>query len=155
MMFVSHRLPANDGGPVVIDRPALWEGLVMKANDALPFVPAMASCTVTQRLSETVFDRDIELRGQPHSERVTLEEPHRVVFTRTAGSVLGTIANEIEEEGGELFLRFSFALVITGTEGGSPEEREYAEGMTADYLGAVDATLAAVRKVVAGDPVPA
>lgn len=158
MIFVTHRLPANQdsqSGEVAVNRRALWDGLVLKANNALPFVAAMSTCTVTHRLSETVFDRDVEVRGQPHSERVTLEEPHRVVFTRTAGPVLGTIANEIEEEGGELFLRFSFALVITGVEGGSPQEREYADGMTADYLQAVASTLEAVRKVVRGDPRPA
>jgi hypothetical protein len=151
MIFVSHRLPVNEPGQPRLDRAAVFHGLVMKANNALPFVPAMTFCEVTQRLSDTVFDRDIDFRGDRMTERITLEEPHRVVFTRTAGPVLGTIANEIEGDD-ELFLRFSFALVVTGVMGGSDEEKKYAEGMTGDYLKAVAATLAAMRKIAAGVP---
>jgi Domain of unknown function (DUF1857) len=151
MIFVSHRLPVNEPGQPRLDRAAVWDGLVMKANNALPFVPAMTFCEVTQRLSDTVFDRDIDFRGDRMTERITLEEPHRVVFTRIAGPVLGTIANEIEGDD-ELFLRFSFALVVTGVIGGSDEETKYAEGMTGDYLKAVAATLAAMRKIAAGVP---
>jgi hypothetical protein len=109
----------------------------------------MTQCVVTQRYSDTVFDRDIVLRDQPHTERITLQEPQRVVFTRIAGSVLGTIANEIEGEDDDLHLRFSFALVVTGVEPGSAEEQEYADGMTVDYLKAVASTLDAMRKVAA------
>jgi hypothetical protein len=155
MIFVSHQLPVNEPGHPHLDRAAVWDGLVMKANNALPFVPAMTFCEVTDRISATVFDRDIDFRGDRMTERITLEEPHRVVFTRIAGPVLGTIANEIEGDD-ELFLRFSFALVVTGVEGGSAEERRYADGMTGDYLKAVQATLTAMRKIAAGEPaVPA
>ena len=73
------------------------------------------------------------------------------MFTRLSGPVLGTIANEIEGEGDALALRFSFALVVQGVEGGSAEERTYADGMTADYLKAVASTLDAVRRVVSGE----
>jgi hypothetical protein len=155
MIFVSHRLPVNEDGQPELGHADVWDGLVLKANNALPFVPAMTSCEVTARLSDTVFDRDIEFRGQAMTERITLEEPHRVVFTRTAGPVLGTIANEIERDSDELYLRFSFALVVVGVEGGSAAEREYADGMTGDYLKAVAATLAAMRRVKAGDAVAA
>ena len=68
-----------------------------------------------------------------------------MTFHRIAGDVLGTIANEIEERDGELFLRFSFALVLKGVAPGSAEEADYAEGMKGDYLKAVEATLGAIR----------
>jgi Domain of unknown function (DUF1857) len=155
MIFVSHQLPVNGPGHPHLDRSALWDGLVMKANNALPFVPSMTYCEVTQRLSDTVFDRDIDFRGDRMTERITLEPQHRVVFTRIAGPVLGTIANEIEGDDDELFLRFSFALVVGGVRGGSAEEKKYAESMTGDYLKAVDATLTAMRKIAAGESVPA
>jgi hypothetical protein len=152
MIFVSHALPVNvEGGRPHLDRAAVWDGLVMKANNALPFVPSMTYCEVVDRLSDTVFDRDIDFRGDRMTERITLEEPHRVVFTRIAGPVLGTIANEIEGSGDDLTLRFSFALVVTGVEGGSDEEKGYAESMTGDYLRAVAATLTAMRRIAAGD----
>lgn len=150
MIFVSHRLPANVTGEPRITRAMLWDGLVLKAGNALPFVPAMTRCAVATRHSDTCFDRDIEFRGQEFTERITLQVPHRVVFTRIAGPVLGTIANEIEGErpdADDLALRFSFALVVQGVLGGSAAEKEYADGMTGDYLKAVAATLAAVRRI--------
>jgi Domain of unknown function (DUF1857) len=164
MIYVSHRLPVNTAGQPQLSRAAVWAGLVLKANNALPFVPSMTFCEVTERHSDTVFDRDIDFRGDRFTERITLEAPHRVVFTRTAGPVLGTIANEIEGpdgagpdgagpdgagSDGELYLRFSFALVVSGVEGGSAGEQEYADSMTGDYLKAVAATLTAMRRIAA------
>jgi hypothetical protein len=155
MIFVSHALPVN-----VPDEPRLtpanvWDGLVLKANNALPFVPAMTYCEVTRRHSDTVFDRDIDFRGQRFTERITLETPHRVTFTRIAGPVLGTIANEVEGSGDDLALRFSFALVVMGVAGGSAAENDYADSMTGDYLKAVAATLNAMRRLAEGAEVPA
>jgi hypothetical protein len=152
MIFVSHALPVNVPDEPRLGRQQVWEGLVLKANNALPFVPAMTYCEVTQRLSDTVFDRDIALsigqgRGQRFTERITLEAPHRVTFTRIAGPVLGTIANEIQSTDDGLVLRFSFALVVAGVAGGSAEEQAYADSMTGDYLQAVAATLNAMRRL--------
>ena len=149
MIFVTHQLPVNVPGEPVLDRAAVWDGLVLKANNALPFVPSMTYCEVTQRHSETIFDRDIDFRGERFTERITLEQPHRVTFTRIAGPVLGTIANEIEGTEDDLRLRFSFALVVAGVAGSSAAEKEYANSMTDDYLKAVAATLAAMRRLAA------
>jgi len=147
MIYVSHQLPVNAPGEPPLDRAAVWNGLVLKANNALPFVPSMTFCEVVARYGDTAFDRDIDFRGQRFTERITLEAPHRVVFTRIAGPVLGTIANEIEGEDDDLRLRFSFALVVSGVEGGSSGEQEYADSMTGDYLKAVAATLTAMRRL--------
>jgi hypothetical protein len=147
MIFVTHQLPVNADGEPRLDHAAVWDGLVLKANNALPFVPSMTYCEVTQRHSETIFDRDIDFRGERFTERITLEQPHRVTFTRIAGPVLGTIANEIEGPEDDLRLRFSFALVVAGVEGGSAREQEYADSMTGDYLKAVAATLNAMRRL--------
>jgi Domain of unknown function (DUF1857) len=147
MIYVSHRLAVNAGDQPRLDRSAVWDGLVLKANNALPFVPSMTFCEVTERHGDTVFDRDIDFRGERFTERITLEAPHRVVFTRIAGPVLGTIANEIEGPDDDLYLRFSFALVAIGVEGGSAGEQEYADSMTGDYLKAVEATLTAMRRI--------
>jgi hypothetical protein len=151
MIYVSHALPVNELDQPRVTRDDLWAGLVAKAGNALPFVAAMSRCEVLERHGENVFDRAISFRGQDFVERITLEESHRVVFTRLSGPVLGTIANEVEGEDGELSLRFSFALVVQGVEGGSAAERAYADGMTQDYLKAVASTLDAVRRVVRGE----
>jgi acetylaranotin biosynthesis cluster protein L len=148
MIFVSHALPVNVPDEPRLDRQNVWDGLVLKANNALPFVPSMTFCEVTERHSDAVFDRDIDFRGERFTERITLEAPYRVTFTRIAGPVLGTIANEIEStDDGDLTLRFSFALVIHGVAGGSAEEQAYADSMTGDYLQAVAATLNAMRRL--------
>ncbi len=44
MIFVSHALPVNAAGEPELDRSAVWDGLVLKANNALPFVPSMTHC---------------------------------------------------------------------------------------------------------------
>src|SRR6201995_6111988 len=105
MIFVAPQLPVTvDGRPPLAPAP-VWAGLVLKANNALPFVPSMTYCEVTERYSDTVFDRDIDFRGARFTERITMEEPHRVTFTRIAGPVLGTITNEIEGPADDLKLR--------------------------------------------------
>ena len=155
MIFVTHALPVNVPGEPHLTPAMVWDGLILKANNALPFVPSMTYCEVTQRHSEVDFDRDIDFRGERFTERITLERPHRVTFTRIAGPVLGTIANEIEGAGDDLALRFSFALVVMGVTGGSSAERDYAESMTGDYLKAVEATLGAMRRLATEPGVPA
>ncbi|MGW7823599.1 SRPBCC family protein [Streptomyces puniciscabiei] len=151
MIFVTHVLPVNEPGEPRLDRAAVWEGLVLKANNALPFVPSMSHCTVVERHGDTSFDRDIRYRGVDFRERITLEEPHRVVFTRLSGPVLGTIANEIEGEGDDLRLRFTFALVQAGVPGGSEAEATTTSTMTGDYLQALTATRDAMRRRAAGE----
>ncbi|WP_433684818.1 SRPBCC family protein [Nocardia sp. CA-119907] len=151
MIYVTHRLPVNEPGEPTLDRIAVWQGLVMKANNALPFVPAMTHCEVTARLDDWTFDREMELFGDRYSERIALQPERRVVFTRLSGPVLGTITNDIEEDAGELFLRFSFALVLGGVQSGSPEESAYADETTTHYIAAVGATLNAMRRVARGE----
>ncbi|HWV43122.1 AtaL-like protein [Pseudorhodoplanes sp.] len=147
MIEVSKRVPVNEPGQPVLTRSDVWKGLVMKADNALPFVPAMTHCKVLNRESDMVFVREIEFRGERCRERITLVPEQRVEFVRLDGSVLGTILNLIEEDESGLGLRFSFKLKLAGVEDGSPEEIEYGKVVEKDYLKAVDATLAAIRKM--------
>jgi hypothetical protein len=148
MIELSKAIPVNEPGQPRLTRSDVFAGLRMKADNALPFVPAITECTVIERTSPDDFVRDIVLRGEKLQEHVTLTPETQVRFERLAGSVLGTILNEIEEDAsGELQLRFSFKLILDGIAAGSAEERAYAQTMEADYMKAVDATLAAIRKV--------
>ncbi|WP_433799879.1 AtaL-like protein [Actinomycetospora sp. CA-084318] len=149
MIYSELELPANPPGEVTLDRQRIWEGLEQKALDAVPYVEAITACREIARLSDTVFDREIELGGARYVERVWLEAPNRVVFTRTDGPVLGTITNEIVEHDGELGLRFRFALVIRPGDELPISEAELAEQMVGAYQAAVETTLAAVRTRVA------
>lgn len=129
----------------------MWDGLVRKANNALPFVAVMSDCTVVARHEDGSFDRDIRIRGDAFRERITLDEPHRVVFTRLSGPVLGTLSNEIECDGDDMQLRFSFALALVGVPGSSEAEEAFAKTMTDDYARAVTATRDAVRRLATAD----
>ena len=156
MISVAKTIDVNpEGTDVTLTRADVWRGLEAKANNALPFVPAMTHCEVKER-EENLIVREIEFRGERFGERVTLHPQESVVFERTFGSVLGTIRNDIlQGEDGELQLRFSFDLELEGVEPGSQEERDYEETMKGDYLKAVDATLAAIRRWTReGDPPP-
>jgi hypothetical protein len=154
MISVSKTVPVNPPDTdVTLTRSDVWKGLEAKANNALPFVPAMTYCEVKSR-EGNVIEREIEFRGDRLGERVTLEPEERVTFVRTSGRVLGTILNEIlEDADGALSLRFSFDIEVEGIEPGSQAERDYEATMKDDYLRAVDATLSAIRRWVReGDP---
>jgi hypothetical protein len=136
--------PADPDAPV-LTRDDVWEGLVMKAENALPFVPKMEKCDVVERRDNYIL-RDIRFGGDDLREEVTLTPKSKVKFRRVAGRVLGLITNEILENAeGQLELEFSFNLEIEGVEHGSREERDYEENMRDAYMGAVGATLSAIR----------
>ena len=70
--------------------------------------------------------------------------------------MLGTILNEIvEDDDGDLALRFTFTLSIAGVADGSAEEKDFAGSMEEGYLMAVRATLKAMRKLATDNPLTA
>ncbi|GAA3044200.1 hypothetical protein GCM10010464_05420 [Pseudonocardia yunnanensis] len=150
MICSEMKLRANPPGASRLDRAQIWQGLEQKALDAVPYVEAISACREIARMSETLFDREIELAGARYVERVWLDEPNRVVFTRLDGPVLGTITNEILEENGELTLRFQFALAIRPGDELPVTEQELSLQMVTAYQAAVETTLAAVRARIAG-----
>jgi len=145
---LEHSLPINPPGTASpITRAEVWHGLVLKADNALPFVPQMTYCKVIERETANRFVREIEFRGDRMRERVELEAERHVQFTRLSGPVLGTIDNFIDERDSGLHLRFAFALELVGVPPGGDVERDYAANMRTAYVGAVDATLEAIRKL--------
>ena len=152
MIYVSKEVAANEAvqsGHPKLSRSDIWKGLVMKAENALPFVPGMAKCSIVERKPNGLV-RDIIFRGEDARERITLYPEKKVVFVRESGNVDGFIVNEILGDD-DLRLRFSFALQLVDAPSDSPEEREFRQIMERDYLKAVDATLGAIRQMVA-DP---
>ena len=149
MISLSRAVPVNPpDASIQLTRDDVWRGLELKARDALPFVKSMNRCEVVESDANTLL-RNIEINGEPFQERVTLTPKAHVEFVRTKGRILGTITNDIEEDAdGELLLRFGFNLEVEGVESGSAQEREIEDTMKSGYLEAVDATLAAVRRLV-------
>jgi hypothetical protein len=150
MIYVTKEVAANTPGQPKLSRSDIWRGLVMKAENALPFVPGMAKCDVVSR-SENGLVRDIVFRGEDARERITLYPEEKVVFARESGNVDGFIVNEILGPDDDLRLRFSFALQLVDAPSDSTEENEFRAIMERDYVKAVDATLGAIRQMVA-DP---
>jgi len=149
MIHVSKEIPVEQAdGQQRLTRGQIWQGLVMKAENALPFVPGMGKCEVVERFANGLI-RDIVFRGVDAREKVTFHPERKVVFVRQSGNADGFIVNEILGEEADLRLRFSFALQLVDAASGSPEEEELKVVMERDYLKAVEATLGAIRKMVA------
>jgi hypothetical protein len=151
MFTMTRSIPVNDRNnpdQPTLSRNHVWRGLVLKAENALPFVPKMTKCETFER-GDNYLIRDVVFRGDPARERVTFYPEQKVQFDRLSGNTLGTILNEIEEDNkGNLFLRFTFSLEKEDIPPNSPEEQAYAKQMEGDYLGAVQATLNAIRQWV-------
>lgn len=147
MFTLSHTIPVNTEEPA-LTRAQIWQGLLLKAENPVPFLEAMSACEVIDRGDNWLL-RDFTLRGEDMQERVTFEPKERVTFVRTRSSAMGTILNEIIAlEDGEMGLRFTFTLDVDGLEDGSPEETEFAERMSQSYFQGVASTLAEIRRQV-------
>jgi Domain of unknown function (DUF1857) len=153
MVQASRTIKVNeDPREARLDRSLVWRGLVMKAENPLPFVPVISSCKVIERHASGLI-REIVDKGDAIREVVTFYPERTVKFERTSGRVLGTILNEITEDtDGDLALKFTFSLTIENVAAGSAEEQDFAAQMEDGYLMAVRATLTAMRKL-AGEKV--
>ena len=147
MFTLSHTMAVNTEEPH-LNRAQIWQGLVLKAENPVPFLEAMSACTVIERGDNWLL-RDFTLRGEDMQERVTFEPQERVTFVRTRSSAMGTILNEIvETDDGAMGLRFTFTLDVDGLADGSAEEAEFAERMSQSYFQGVGTTLAEIRRQV-------
>jgi hypothetical protein len=71
-----------------------------------------------------------------------------MTFLRLNGRVLGQIINAIEEDGGELTVRFTFTLAIEGAPHGGEEEHAYQQRFAEGYVVAVNQLLEMTRDAV-------
>lgn len=148
MYKLSRTILVNEPSKTTLSRHDVWAGLLMKANNALPYVPIMSKCEVVER-GEGWLIRDILLKDVPLREKVSFEPESRVIFDRIGGDEPGRIENIIgEDEKGNLTLTFSFGLTKKGIPEGSDAEQKHFAPMEGAYFGAVASTLAAVRRTV-------
>lgn len=146
MFSLSYAIPINpDQAEPALTREQVWQGLVMKANDAKLFVPTITTCDVVER-GDSELLRNIVFKGDSFQERVTFHAPVQVHFARIGGGG-GFIENTISESEHGLWLTFTFGLTFPGTAAGSPEERAKGEDMRHIYIAAVAATLDKVREL--------
>ena len=131
-----------------LNQEQVWRGLMMKAENAVLFVPRMQSCTVLERWADGLL-REVVNDGNRFREKITFTPPVEVLFERvdTADNA-GWITNVISESEHGLLLTFTFAVNLPGVAPGTPEERKKGETMRESYVGAVKATLVRVRQLV-------
>lgn len=150
MIDVEHSLMVNQdlpAGEVELSVEEVWQGLVMKAENAVPFVPAISRCEIQAREAEG-FVREVDLRNETVHERIHLEPTARVTYERLDGKALGTITNEIVEMyDGNISLRFRFRLKVDEMAPGSSEEKAYQNTITQEYRKALESSLNAVREL--------
>jgi hypothetical protein len=152
MYSVSKVFPVNVPGEPMLTRKDLWEGLQMKARNALPFVVRMQECEVIEERPDGLT-RNIKIRDERHQEVVTFVPQEFVRFERVTGPTTGHILNVIEtDDEGELVLRFTFELERKDTPAGSDEERRYFRQVEDQYAEAVASTLTAVRQLKPTQP---
>ncbi|GLE53637.1 SRPBCC family protein [Mycobacterium montefiorense] len=145
MQFAEQTVLANPLGAKPLDRHDVWRGLERKARDAVPYVAAITSCKIVREYTPTSFDRAVVIQGEVYVERVDLDPPNRVIFTRLKGPVLGVITNEILDGPEHLQLRFKFALTYAPGAQMPVEEEQLIRVMSADYCAAVKTTLSTCR----------
>jgi hypothetical protein len=126
----------------------VWRGLMMKAENAVLFVPRMSACTVLERWSDGLL-REVVNDGNRFREKISFAPPVEVLFERVDNEDnAGWITNVISESDHGLLLTFTFAVNLPGAKPGTEEERQKGAAMKDSYIGAVKATLARVRELV-------
>jgi len=146
MFTVDKTIRVNTGDKPDLTGSDVWRGLVLKGENALPFVPIMETYDVIERGDDWLI-REIRIAGNTMREKVTFHPEHTVAFERLDGIERGTILNEVLDEG-ELQLRFTFTLSRKDMEDGSAEEQAYAASMEDTYLKAVQSTVDTIRRLI-------
>lgn len=146
MFTVDKTIRVNTGDKPDLTGSDVWRGLVLKGENALPFVPIMETCDVIERGDDWLI-REIRIAGNTMREKVTFHPEHTVAFERLDGIERGTILNEVLDEG-ELQLRFTITLSREDMEDGSAEEQAYAASMEDTYLKAVQSTVDTIRRLI-------
>jgi hypothetical protein len=126
MIFSTATVPVNPSGERTLTRDQVWAGLVLKARDARLFLPpgACTKCEVVAEGKDFIV-REAVILGDELTEIVTFAPKHKVSFHQVKSPQEGVIVNEIlEDDAGELQLRFYAYLGLVGVPPGGEEERQ-------------------------------
>ena len=135
-MNLEHLIQINDPqNPLVVylSRDQLWQGLLHRVEDAVPFLPGLERCTILER-DGTCLLRELDFGGAVIRDRVTMAQGHWVRFEIAAGSAHagGSLTITIEEpEDGALYLRFAYQTTLANAP--DSEERAYVEYVKSAY----------------------
>lgn len=153
MIYSTAIVPVNPEGEVPLTRDQLWQGLVLKARDARLFLPPglCTRCDVVEERATHIV-REANIAGDDLREIIAFEPSRKVTFFQATGPREGAIINEIvEDEHGELHLRFYCYLGLRSKQPGGPEEQAEQAMMDSErgYKSALLSTLRRTREMLA------
>lgn len=153
MVYSTATVPVNSGGEPKLTREQVWSGLVLKARDARLFLPA-GICTRCDVVTEGdgFIVREAVILNDEITEIVTFSPEQKVSFHQVKSPREGVIVNEIlEDDEGELLLRFYAYLGLIGVAPGSEREQQEQSLLDSEdrgYKAALLSTLARTRELV-------
>ena len=152
-MHFEHLIQINDpANPLIVSmsRAALWDGLMHRVENAVPFLPGLERCTITERTDEYLL-RDLDFGAAIIRDRVSFADLHRVRFdilpspTHAGGSLTITIEEPTPEA---LFLRFTYQTSLA--EDGNIEDKAYSEYVKSAYFQSDIECVRIIRTLAAG-----
>ena len=135
-MNFEHLIQINDPeNPLIapLNRAQIWEGLVHRIENPMPFLPGLESCTILERQANELL-RELNFGPAVIQDPVTLAEAQWVRFdiqpspTHPGGSLTITIE---EPQPAFLFLRFAYRTTLASDP--NSEERAYIEYIKSAY----------------------
>lgn len=135
-MKFEHLIQINDPeNPLVefLSRDQVWQGLLYRVEDPVPFLPGLESCTILERQATTLL-RELDFGPATIRDRVTICEAESVQFDIEPSEAHpgGSLQILIEEpEAGFLFLRFTYQTTLASNP--NSEERAYIEYVKSAY----------------------
>ncbi|GAB3174237.1 hypothetical protein GCM10027059_46120 [Myceligenerans halotolerans] len=131
--------------PVRLDRTRLWQELLRKAENPVPFIPAVVGCTVLERDPDGLLREIVLEDGRRERERVVFAPPGRIEFEQVTDPLLTRIVNEISEDGGQLWLTLHVDLSAEGVARGAGFEAGTRQYFAGTLRSIVDTLHGAVR----------
>jgi Domain of unknown function (DUF1857) len=151
-MQFEHLVAVNDAdvpASEFLTRKQLWAGLMVRVEDARPFLPGLDGCQILSR-GESSMERRLNFGAVTIDDRASFSPNQWVRFetptTPTHGGGLLTIQIE-EPESKNLFLRFTYNTVFA--RGAEAEDAPYAEFLRQAYIAADIDTVRVIRMLVA------
>ena len=135
-MNFEHLIQINDPeNPMLtpLSRLQLWQGLVHRIENPLPFLPGLETCTIVERRGSEVR-RELDFGPAVIEDHVTQAEMSWVRFDiqPSAAHPGGSLTISIEEPAPDsLFLRFAYRTTLASDP--NSEERAYIEYVKAAY----------------------
>ncbi len=135
-MNFEHLIQINDPANPLIEsltRDQIWQGLLHRVENPLPFLPGLASCTILERQAAGLL-RELDFGAATIRDRVTLAAADWVRFDilPSAAHAGGSLTISIEEPQPDcLFLRFAYRTTLASNP--NSEEQAYIEYVKSAY----------------------